>query len=365
MSLPDAPRQGPAPTAIGRALARLAQPVYRAAIARVNRRFDAGRGVLTLDRPVISVGNLSVGGTGKTPMVMHVLRLLRDAGHRPCVAMRGYGARPGPDGRTGESDEAQEYRRAMPDVPIIAQANRFEGLLDLFATPAGTRVDSIVLDDGFQHRKIARQLDIVLIDATRPPFADELLPAGWLREPVESLRRAQAIVLTHAESVSESTLKAIEGRVRQIVPQGDEGPIVSRARHEWARLRVMEPSGATREEPVEWLRGRRVFVACAIGNPEAFLAEVDRRTGGPRAGTLVLRDHDPYAVPTIARLLDSLREASIGSNAAVVVTEKDWSKLRYVKPSAWPCAVVVPELVMSGAAGLETLIMATMANVPE
>lgn len=327
---------GPLPPALA-PLARLMALVYRAAIARVNRRYDRRVGVIELDRPVISVGNLSVGGTGKTPAVMRLLAALRDAGHRPCVAMRGYapGASAGAD-----SDEAQEYRRAFPDLPIAARPDRIAALLELFATPQGQSVDCIVLDDGFQHRRLARVLDLVLVDATRSPFRDRLLPAGWLREPVESLARARAIVVTHTESVAGAATSELEAALRRAAPRA----LIVLARHEWAGLRVLGRDGVTRAEPVEWLRGRRVFAACAIGNPAPFLAELDRRTGLSRAGELVLRDHDPYAPATIGRLLDAAR--AVGPGGAVVVTSKDWSKLRRVRPDAWPAEVVVPTLEM-------------------
>src|SRR5881394_190373 len=144
-------------------LGPVAAAVYGAAISLRNRRFDRGKGVVTFDRPVVSVGNLSVGGTGKTPMVLHLARVLTEAGHRPCVAMRGYGAA---DGQ--KADEAREYHRAIRNLPVVAQPDRTLGLIELFGTEHGSEVDCVILDDGFQHRQIARQYDIVLIDATRP-----------------------------------------------------------------------------------------------------------------------------------------------------------------------------------------------------
>ncbi len=242
-------RRGPVPAWLG----RIGEPLYRRAINYRNRRFDAGAGVHRLNVPVISVGNLSVGGTGKTPMVMHVLRVLLEGGHKPCVAMRGYSkrgqskrgqskhqhsrsARDAPaessliieqvagsmaawtgrergqswtdTGAGGEwggvsnlgfSDEADEYRRAFPDLPLIARPDRIVGLRELLEKPFKPVVDCVVLDDGFQHRQIARDLDIVLVDASHPPMRDHLLPRGYLREPPESLRRASCVVITHAE----------------------------------------------------------------------------------------------------------------------------------------------------------------------
>lgn len=308
----------------------LASAIYARIIAARNANFDAGRGVVHMDRPVISVGNLSVGGTGKTPMVVHVLGVLRDAGNKPCVAMRGY--RAGPDG----SDEAALYRRVRAAVPIVARPDRVEGLIDLFATSEGEDVDTIVLDDGFQHRRLARQLDIVLLDATRSVFLDRLLPSGWLREPVSSLARAHAVVVTHAERVASRVVDEMLRRVRDMTPNA----LLASARHEWLDLRV-HYGHDVQVRPIDWLRSKRVVAACAIGNPDAFLAQARDAAGIDLAARFVLRDHDPFNTATIARI------AKAASNAdAIVVTEKDWSKLSKVATDTWPCAVAVPRLGM-------------------
>lgn len=302
---------------------------YAPAIRRINRKFDAGKGVITLDRPVISVGNLSVGGTGKTPMVMHVLRTLLAARVRPCVAMRGYAA------IDGHSDEADELSRAFRDVPIVVGSNRATSLISFFGTRAGESVECVVLDDGFQHRRLARQLDIVLVDATRDPFHDELLPAGWLREPVGSLRRSQAIVITHAESVLASEVSALRQRLVDLCPEA----IIATCRHAWQALAVVE-GGKEREEPVSWLVGKRVVAACAIGNPGPFVDAVCQAARG-EAASVMLRDHDPFGRGAVERVLRTLRDARAD---ALVVTEKDWSKLRRWPATTWPCAVVRAKL---------------------
>lgn len=321
---------------------------YGAEIARRNRRFDAGRRVITMDRPVLSVGNLSVGGTGKTPTVEWIVERLVSAGRRPCIAMRGYRA------HGGRSDEAEAYRRALPGVPVVAQPNRVDGLIRLFATRDGADVDCIVLDDGFQHRRLARQFDLVLVDASRDPFADHLLPAGWLREPVASLRRATAVVITHAELASPSALTALEARVR------DEhgAPALAVTRHDWAGLR--DGDG---EHPVSWLAGKRVAAVCAIGNPGAFIERARIAAARPPVAEIVLRDHDPYAPATVRRILEAARGAD-----AVVTTEKDWSRLRDVPAARWPCPVVRPRLVFGFLRGEDALasgVLAAAALRPE
>lgn len=325
----DPQQAGPLP----RPLRFLAAPLaagYARIIRSRNKAFDAGRGVVEIDRPVISVGNLSVGGTGKTPMVAWVVKSLLDAGHRPAIAMRGYAG-----GNSGASDEAEEYRASLADVPVVAQPDRTAGLLSLFATEEGEACDCVVLDDGFQHRKIARQLEIVLVDATRDPFSDRLLPSGWLREPVESLRRAGVVVLTHAESVSLSDVARLKRDIAKIAPQTR----LAVARHAWASLVVARPAGE-QEESVVWLRGKRVIAACGIGNPRPFVRAVSEASGNP-AIEFVRPDHDPFVPRTLEKLVAEARQSGAD---AIVVTGKDWAKLKRVRPGAWPCPVVRAKL---------------------
>lgn len=324
---------GPVPAPLGSLLA----PVYEQIIASRNRRFDRGVDVRRFDRPVISIGNLSVGGTGKTPTVRKIVRWLIADGLLPAIAMRGYKAAPGKPG-----DEAVEYERTLDPwptgtrVPIVAQPNRVLGLERLLTTPTGRRVNRIVLDDGFQHRRIARDLDIVLIDATRDPWNDRLLPAGWLREPVSSLARAHAAVITHAEAVEPGAVERLMERIASVAPSA----VVAAARHEWTELRVHQPSGDRVEEPA-WLRSRRPLAVCGIANPGPFIRTVEQCCGGTLAGRVVLPDHDEYGPSTVERLL---REIARLSADVVVTTEKDWAKLSEVAPDRWPVPVVCPRL---------------------
>jgi tetraacyldisaccharide 4'-kinase len=339
-------------------LGRLASRLYRAAITRVNRRYDKGVGIVTFDRPVISVGNLSTGGTGKTPMVLHVVRTLRAAGHDPCIAMRGYGHSDG-----SRSDEALEYARLLTNVaaertpreavPIVAQPNRTAGLIDLFATQRGRSVDSIVLDDAFQHRKIARTLDIVLIDATRSPFEDSLLPAGHLREPVSSLSRASAIVLTHAESAHADGVATLHVQIHEQQPKA----LIAVARHAWRHLNETGPAG-DHQHPTAFLRAKRVAALVAIGNSHAFFNLTKAHAGQDLVLAIAKRDHDPYSDSTITDLLAQLTQVRPD---VLVTTEKDWSKLSRVAAHRWPCPVLRPSLELtfdSGGPELDSMILA-------
>lgn len=355
---------GPLPAWLGRVL----EPVYAAGIGWRNQRFDRGAGVVRLGVPVISVGNLSVGGTGKTPMVGHIVGLLLRRGVEPCIAMRGYVPRAGVKPRAAagmavgrmprEPDETDVYRRMFPGVAIVAQKDRAAGIGRwLESRGAGERNPGegrpsdrpacVVLDDGFQHRRIARDLDIVLIDASRPPMDDRLLPAGWLREPVASLARADMVVATHAEIADAGVIAEIDSAVRR----NSGRPLGAVTRHVWTGL--VTGGGATGGEervlPLDWLLGRRVAASCAIGNPAGFLHSLrrtlaaDSTRAGELCGTLILPDHDPYDDAVVRALAGLARECSAD---AIVVTDKDWSKLRAVPEEAWPAPVVRPVLAM-------------------
>lgn len=305
--------------------------LYGAEIGRRNRRYDRGEGVTTLDRPVVSIGNLSAGGTGKTPIVRWVCRTLIEQGRHPVIAMRGY--KPGPD---GVSDEQAEHSEALPGVPVVAQPDRIAGLRALFATDSGQAVDCVVLDDGFQHRKIARDLDIVLVDATRPAHEDALIPRGFLREGPGSLGRADALVLTRCEAVGEQRAREIVVSLRPFLRPGTP---VYLAGMGWSTVRVFGDDRPTQIAP-EALAGRRLYAACAIGNPDAFLGAA-QRSEAVLVGQTVLRDHAAFDAGVIDRLA---ADAGGAGAEGLIVTAKDWVKLRSGWPGAGQLPVYVPEV---------------------
>lgn len=320
-------RRPPIPWPLG----AMGEPIYAAMMRARNRAFDAGRGVTRLSVPVISVGNLSVGGTGKTPMVMTILQWLKDHGRRPCVAMRGYA-------RAGEqaSDEEAQYRAAFAGVTIVARPDRLAGLAPVLAKG---EADCVVLDDGFQHRAIARALDIVLVDATRDPFGDRCLPAGWLREPVDSLARASAVVLTHAERAEASTLARLSDKVQRAHGQAP----IAHAAHVWRGLRRGDEELAP-----SWLSSARVAAACGIGNPGPFIAALESH-GADVTLRDIRPDHHAWSGADV-RLLE--RAASQAAARAIIVTEKDWVKIRpWLAPgeqAMWVRPVLALEFPMGG-----------------
>ncbi|MFG0244534.1 MAG: tetraacyldisaccharide 4'-kinase [Phycisphaerales bacterium JB052] len=292
--------------------------LYRIAIGHRNRGFDAGKGVAKLDMPVISIGNLSTGGTGKSPMVHRFVRMLQDMGHHPVIAMRGYGAKAGEKG-----DEQQEHEMALPGVPIVAQPDRLAGLRSLLASPAGAEIDCVVLDDGFQHRKIARDLDVVLIDALRPPDRDALLPKGHLREPIESLARAGLIVLTHCERVDDAEI----ARLRALVAQHHPKAPALAAHHAWSGFvqHTRQETGWDAEQVgMDDLRAEPFRVVCGIGNTDAFL-RMFMAAGLHQKEVIRLRDHATLPDSAVAQLGNSQNEGRI---SPVFMTRKDWVKTR-------------------------------------
>lgn len=306
-------------------LARL----YGAGVAWRNARFDRGHGVARLAHaPVISVGNLTAGGTGKSPMVAWCARLLADRGIQPVIAMRGYGAR-----SPGASDEAREYACSAPGARLVVDPRRREALEAAFArwgaepsAQARFARAAVILDDGFQHRRLARDLDIVLVDATKPGLDGDLLPNGWLRESAAGIARADVVVLTKAHDAAQRARAAeMVHRWRGRAPDGA-------CEHVWSALAV-HAEGTERREQVSWLAGRRVLSACALGNPAHFHGMVGRAAGSVPV-TLERRDHAAFT----AAELES--EALRAGAEAVVVTRKDFVKLDRMPR----VALAVPEL---------------------
>ena len=281
--------------------------------------------------------------------------MLLERGIRPCIAMRGYS--PGRRGGAGqESDEADAYARLFDDaVDIVSRPDRYAGIQELIAERSSIGRDApdsgpppapgaVVLDDGFQHRQIARDLDIVLIDASRSPFQGRLRPAGCGRAG----RVAPALVrrITHAE-LHRARCAARPGTRHSPCAR----PTADRVtRHLWTALRDADDM----PRPLDALAGRRVLGVCAIGNPAGFEHALRATVGaaGPALESIVLPDHDSYAAATISRIADTARRMDA---EFIVTTDKDWSKLRSVPRGKWPCPVARPELSLSFLSGRKEL----------
>jgi len=324
-------------------LTRPASWGWGAIISLRNRRYDRGHGVHRAELPVISVGNLTTGGTGKTPLVQWIVDRLRDEGHHPAVLLRGYGS-----GNPRESDEAMLYREAMEGVPILADPDRVGALgRHLTGQPDTT---CAILDDGFQHRRLHRDLDLVLVDATRPLDQLRLLPAGHLREPLQSLRRAHAVIVTRSAGEDpelSARIEALHGRAP-----------LAWTDHQWTGIEVHE-GGATRYEDCQWLSGRRFACRLGIGNPEAARNQL-RQAGGEIVVDMPARDHAPFERAEIDRLLKAA-----GDVDGVFMTAKDRVKAQPLVDAGCPVPLVVPQLRLrfhSGQAALVALLEGAMAG---
>jgi tetraacyldisaccharide 4'-kinase len=342
-------------------LAPLAVPaswIYERVIAARNARFDRGQGVQRIDRPVISVGNITTGGTGKTPMVMWIAERLIDAGYKPAIAMRGYKS------VNGKSDEQMEYADRLPGVPVIANPERAAALREYL--PQHPEIDCVILDDGFQHRQLHRDLDLVLIDATANTFNDRLLPAGHLREPLENLRRADAIIITHADAPSDSELSRFNAQI--LTHHGR--PTLAVSRHVWSRLDVHQNQSVQSLCDVDWLREKRVLTLVGIGNKRAIQREC-RRLNVKVVADLEAEDHDWYDNDTTLQLQNRLTilkmhgkiQTDMGCDA-IFATAKDWVKLRdLIDWSAWPVPIVVPRLELEVFDGADRLVDLVLSKV--
>lgn len=308
------------------------------------REWLYARGMLhsrALDRPVVSVGNLTVGGTGKTPAVELAVRTLLDLGHRPAIVSRGYGrhsrgiqivadaASIRLDAEEG-GDEPFLLARRLPGVPVVVGANRYDAgrtAIERFG------VTAIVLDDGFQHRTVHKDLEIVMIRTVNPWGNGRLLPGGPLREPLSALARAHVVVATGARRPEDAA------PVAATVAAHAPGVPVLAARHvpaecwEGASMRFL---------PLDTLRSGRFLGFAAIGSPASFertLADA----GAALASMVTFTDHHWYSRQDLAAL--DRRAADLGVDA-LVTTEKDWVRLRRLASLARPLYVLSVRLVL-------------------
>jgi tetraacyldisaccharide 4'-kinase len=327
---------------MARGLLRVAEVPYTIAVGLRNRRYDrAHADVHRVNVPVISVGNLTLGGTGKTPMVKWLAKRLQEFGQRVAIVSRGYGSNNGQ-----HNDEAMELAAALPDVPHVQNRDRVAA-----ATAAIQEFQPhlLLLDDGFQHRRLARDLDIVLLDALEPFGFEHVFPRGTLREPLAGLGRAHVVCLSRADAISAREREAIRARASQIAPQAAWCEIAHVA------SRLVNSRGET--QPLETLRGRRVAAFCGIGNPAGFrhtLAAI-----GPEfVAWHEFPDHHAYTTQD----LDALGALAANSNAELIVcTQKDLVKLRKPQLGNVPLWAVGIEIeFLCGQHALEQLLHQAM-----
>lgn len=304
------------------------------------RNFLYSKGLLKVhhvDAAVICVGNITVGGTGKTPLVVWLCNLLtqnltlKSQNCKCAILTRGYKART----RENEQfkDEIAVLAESCPAAEVIVNPDRVAGAREAINKYA-TKV--LIMDDGFQHRRLARDLDIVAIDATQPFGYGKMLPAGFLREPVSSLKRASAVIITRCNQITEAQLSELEKRLRVINPD----IVVARSIHDPVRVKYPEPSVIPaktgtqkaneemdsclrRNDNIEQLKDKKVFAFCGIGNPDAFFNTI-KDIGVVLVGSKAYNDHYHYTDACLTELSEQAEELDAD---LILTTQKDWTKV--------------------------------------
>jgi tetraacyldisaccharide 4'-kinase len=348
-------------SAVTLALAPLGR-LYGLAMRARRALYGSGRfRVHELGVPVISVGNLTTGGTGKTPLVEWIARELARNDQRVCILTRGYG-RHKPGARVVVSDGAEIVSNASEagDEPLLL-AEALKGLAAVISdadriAAAGWAIENLhsevfVLDDGFQHLRVARNLNILTIDATSPWGNGKLLPAGILRESPAELARADCIVITRADDA-----KAVEELRREIAAHSNGIPIFA-SRMRLSGIREVRGQLGQSQIVEEEIKGSRVAVFCGLGNPESFFSLL-RRAAYQLAHTQVFRDHHMYTQSDIDRVV---RESVARGAQILLTTAKDEVKLRSLSPRL-PCYAVEIEIEIENEERFKALIGAVTAT---
>jgi tetraacyldisaccharide 4'-kinase len=324
---------------------RLAETPYALAMSWRNRRYDQGRAMIHRAAvPVVSVGNITLGGTGKTPLVQWIARWFRGHQVRVAIVSRGYRAEEG-----GRNDEARELEQKLPDVPHVQNPDR--------AAAAKIAVEEletqlIVLDDGFQHRRLARDLDIVLLDALEPFGYEHVFPRGTLREPLVGLRRADVVILSRSDAIDPSRREDIRSRVQNMAP-----------RSAWAEVRHAAKeliSSTGRRAALDSLKGLPVAAFCGLGNPAGFRHTINS-CGYALAGFREFPDHHCYCRADMESL--AAWAERLGA-AAVLCTHKDLVKIGLDQLGRLPLwAIRVDIDFIAGQNDLESRLLALLAQV--
>lgn len=339
-------------------VARARVALYRRGALRVHK----------INAPVISVGNITTGGTGKTPLVEWLARQLARENLRPCILTRGYGrADAGQRVLVSDGERILADARTGGDEPRLL-AERLQGVAAIISDVdrvAAARwalenlhSDLFILDDGFQHLRLARDLNILLIDATNPWGGGRLLPHGRLREPVHEVTRADCCVITRAEQATD--IDALRKEVLRL--SGGRPVFLSQARTTGLGLVAVPPANAPLESEQTSLMAisgapKAVAAFCALGNPQAFFTQL-LADGFTLQHTRSFTDHHVYTQSDIEALE---REAKARGAQALLTTAKDGVKLRALNFQL-PCYVVEIELAFDDEAAFRRLVLQSIAS---
>lgn len=308
---------------------------YAAAIAIRNFCYD--KGIFRSHRapvPVISIGNITAGGTGKTPLTIWLCNKLAEQKLKVGVLTRGYKME-----SAKLSDEPAVIAQNCPAARVVVDPDRVSGAVTAIRE-YGAKI--MVMDDGFSHRRLWRDIDIITIDATCPFGYGRLLPAGLLREPLTAMRRAHAAILTRCDLVGRIDLENIEADLLAINPH----LVIARTRHAPIGAKGANISDIRLDD----LAGRRVFAFCGIGNPEAFEVQLNKLRLD-LAAFRVYNDHHQYTADDLA---DIYEEAKYLKADLILTTQKDWIKAAAFAPTEIPFAYLAVRLEFL--AGEDTII---------
>ncbi|MDQ3088596.1 MAG: tetraacyldisaccharide 4'-kinase [Acidobacteriota bacterium] len=336
--------------------------LYGAIIKARNVLYDKGAfKSSSLGVPTVSIGNITVGGTGKTPLVAFVAEILAAQGEKVCILTRGYG-RENAKQRVLVSDSEQILaqpnkagdepfelaQKLLGKTVVVADANR---------VAAGNwarkqfGITAFVLDDGFQHRKIKRELDIVLVDATNPFGNGKLLPSGILREPLAHLKRADAIVITRANLVD--NLDNLKSQISDFSQNCSifvsENKVANLVNLKEFHAEAQSSQSTTDKEQKTKDKG---LAFCALGNPNNFFEQL-RREDFDLVSTEIFPDHHFYTPKDVAKIE---RKANETGAKILLTTAKDAVKLKD-KDFNLPCFVVESELVFDDEIGFRNLLI--------
>lgn len=315
---------------IARAGLGVLSTVYTQGVKQRNKKFDDKSGVICATVPVISVGNITAGGTGKTPMVRYICQYLETANYSPAILSRGYRAKDNEEtivvSRRGRlevtpavsGDEAWLLGKGLGHTSVVIGRKRVNSAQLATATLGS---DILVLDDGFQHRQLNRDLDIVLIDAANPFGYNHVLPRGLLREPLVGLQRADIIVLTKTDQVPKDILFGVKQQLLKWAPQAPimstvHKPLGIQTLASWERNELPQTAPVGIDDP-------KFLTVSGIGQPDSFRYTVTS-LGYTVCHSLDFGDHHEYSTDDVVRMWS---EAFAKGANAIVTTEKDAVKL--------------------------------------
>jgi tetraacyldisaccharide 4'-kinase len=321
-----------------RGLLDLLELPYYSAMSLRNLFYDTGVfHTHQLPLPIVSVGNLTLGGTGKSPLVAWLARFFLEHNRQPGIISRGYA-----QSVNGVNDEFLELAFHLPSVPHRLNRNRVAAAREFLDSQ---NVDVLILDDAFQHRRIARNLDIVLLDALEPFGYEHIFPRGMLRESITALRRAEVVLLSRADLADETKRRKIRNRVLAYSPNILWGEIV----HEPQSL----VSFAKTETDIAAIRDKRILAFCGIGNPNAFRQTLEC-CGAKVVELIPFPDHHQFS----RNDLDGLEQIA-GKHGVdlILCTMKDFVKIdRHISGTVPVQAVLINIRFLSGETAFRELL---------